>query len=75
MLHLTNIRLKLNKINVLDGSICVSNEEPYNKMNKATNTIREQLFNSEHLSYHNKIDTDILNECRSIPPSGLLLNI
>ena len=80
---ISNIRLKLNKIkfiirtqqlikNGLDGSICVSDEETYNKMNKATNTIREQLFKSEHLSYYNKIDTDILDECRSVPPSGLL---
>ena len=43
-------------------------------MYKAPNTIREQLFKSEHLSYYNKTDTDILDECRSIPPSGLLLN-
>jgi hypothetical protein len=44
-------------------------------MNKSTNTIREQLFKPSHLSYYNKIDIDILDECRSIPPSGLLLNI
>ena len=40
----------------LDGSICVNDEDIYNKMNKAANTIRDQLFNSEHLSwYKNKI--------------------
>ena len=83
---ITNIRLKLNKINLisitqqvikhgLDGSIRVTNEETFNTMNKATNTIREQLCTSEHLSYSNKIDTDTLNECRSVPPSGLLLFI
>jgi hypothetical protein len=44
-------------------------------MTKASNTIREQLFKSEHLSYYNNIDIDILDECRSIPPSGLLLSI
>ena len=43
-------------------------------MNKATNTIREKLFKFEHLSYYNKIDTDSLDERRSIQPSGLLLN-
>ena len=79
--NITHIRLKLNKINLisitqqlikhgLDGSICVSNEETFNKLNKATNTIREQLCTSEHLSYSNKIDTDSLNECRSVPLSG-----
>ena len=83
---ITSIRLRLNKIkfiirtqqllkNGLDGGICVNDEETSNTMNKASNTIREQLFKSEHLSYYNKIDTDILDECRSIPPSGLLLNI
>ena len=84
--NISNIIHKLNKIifiirtqqllkHGLDGSICVSNEDTYNKMNKAANTIKEQLFKSEHLSYYNTIDTDILDECRSIPPSGLLLNI
>ena len=59
----------------LDGSICVDDEETYNKMNKANNTIREKLFKFEHLSYYNKIDIDILDECRTIPPSGLVLNM
>ena len=58
----------------LDGSICVSNEETYNKMDKATDTLREQFFKSEHLSYYTTIYIDILDECRSIPSSGLLLN-
>ena len=58
---ITNIRLRLNKINFtirtqqliehgLDGGICVNDEDTYNKMNKASNTISEQLFESEHLS-------------------------
>jgi hypothetical protein len=83
---MTNIRIKVNTIkfiirtqrlitNGLDGCICVDDEETYDNMNKASNTIRQQLFKSEHLSFYNNIDTDILDECRSIPPSGLLLNI
>ena len=83
---ITNIRIQFNKIkfiirtqqlikNGLDGAVRVDDEETYNKMNKATNTIREQLFKPSHLSYYNKIDIDILDECRTIPPSGLLLNI
>ena len=83
---ITSIRINFNKIkfiiktqrlikNGLDGSICVDDEETYNKMNKANNTIREQLFKFEHLSHYNKIDIDILDECRSIPPSGVLLSI
>jgi hypothetical protein len=83
---ITNIRIKFNNIkfiirtqrlikNGLDGCICVDDEDIYNKMNKASILIREQLFKYEHLSFYNKIDTDILDECRSIPPSGLLLNI
>ena len=58
----------------LDSSICVSDEETYNKNNKGAITLREQLFTSAHLSYCHTIDTGILNACRSIPPSGLLLN-
>jgi ABC-type lipoprotein release transport system permease subunit len=41
-------------------------------MNEATRTIREQLFIPEHLSYYTTNDIDILDECRSVPPSGLL---
>ena len=44
-------------------------------MNKAINTTREQVFKSEHLSYYTNNDTEILDESRTIPPSGLLLNI
>ena len=62
---LTNSRIKFNQIEFrfrtqrliehgLDGSICVNDEDVYNKMNKAINTIREQLFKSEHQSYYNK---------------------
>ena len=62
---ITNRRFKFAKLkftpktqqllkHVLDGSICVNNAETDDKMNKATNTIREQLFKSEHLSYYNK---------------------
>ena len=36
--------------NELEGSVCAHDEETYNKLNKATNTLREQLFQSEHLS-------------------------
>ena len=53
----------------------MDDEETYNNMTKATKTLREQLFNFEHLSYYNTIDTDILDECGTIPPTGLLLSI
>ena len=62
---LTNIRIQFDKHkfiirtqrlsnNGLGVSTCVTDEDIYNKMTKATNTIREQLFKSEHLSYYNK---------------------
>ena len=58
---LTNTRFKFDKLklivrtqnlisNELEGSVCAHDEETYNKLNKATNTLREQLFQSEHLS-------------------------
>ena len=43
-------------------------------MSNAINTSLEQIFNSEHLSYHSNNDIDSVDESRTIPPSGLVLN-
>ena len=79
------IRLRLNKITYIiktqnfikssgDGWIAVSNETTYNKMNKAMFNFNKPLFMSSHKSFYNDIDIKILNETRSIAPSGQLLS-
>ena len=79
------IRLRLNKITYIiktqnlikssgDGWIAVSNETTYNNMNKAMFNFNKSLFMSSHKSFYNDIDIKILNETRSIAPSGLLLS-
>ena len=77
------IRLRLNKITYIiktqnlikssgDGWIAVSNETTYNNMNKAMFNFNKSLFMSSHKSFYNDIDIKMLNETRSIAPSGLL---
>ena len=77
------IRLRLNKITYIiktqnlikssgDGWIAVSNETTYNNMNKAMFNFNKSLFISSHKSFYTDIDIKILNETRSIAPSGLL---
>ena len=79
------IRLILNKITYIiktqnlikssgDGWIAVSNETTYNNMNKAMFNFNKSLFMSSHKSFYSDIDIKILNETRSIAPSGLLLS-
>ena len=55
-----------------DGWIAVSNETTYNNMNKAMFNFNKSLFVSSHKPFYNDIDIKILNETRSIAPSGLL---
>ena len=43
-------------------------------MNKAMFHFNKSLFMSSHKSFYNDIDIKMLNETRSIAPSGLLLS-
>ena len=79
---ITEIRLKLGKIKFIikiqnliksscDGYIAIDNEITYNKINKAMINFNKYLFNPLHKSFYNDIDVAILNEARTIVPSGL----
>ena len=78
----TEIRLKLGKTKFIlktqnliksscDGCIAVDDEITYNRMNKAMFNFNKSLFNPLHKSFYNDIDVAILNEARTIVPSGL----
>ena len=77
------IRVKFNKTTYIiktqnliksssDGWIAVSNETTYNNMNKAMFNLNKSLFILSHRSFYNDIDIKILNETRTVAPSGLL---
>jgi hypothetical protein len=79
---ITEIRLKLGKTKFIiktqnliksscDGCIAVDDEITYNRMNKAMFNFNKSLFNPLHKSFYNDIDVAILNEARTIVPSGL----
>ena len=79
---ITEIRLKLGKTKYIintqnliksscDGCIAVDDEITYNRMNKAMFNFNKSLFNPIHKSFYNDIDVAILNEARTIVPSGL----
>ena len=56
-----------------DGWIAVSNETTYNNMNKAMFNFNKSLFILSHNYFYNDIDIKkILNETRTVAPSGLL---
>ena len=79
---ITEIRLKFGKTKFIlktqnliksscDGCIAVDDEITYNSMNKAMFNFNKSLFNPLHKSFYNDIDVAILNEARTIVPSGL----
>ena len=79
---ITEIRLKLDKVKYIiktqnlikssaDGCIAVRDEQTYNRMNEAMFRFNKSLFNLLHKSFYNDIDVAILNEARTIVPSGL----
>ena len=54
-----------------DGCIAVDNEKTYNNMNDAMFHFNKSLFNPLHKSFYNKVDLEIYNEAKTIPPAGL----
>ncbi len=59
----------------MDGEVSVSNEDVYNKMNKAMMKFSSELFNPLHVSHYTSNDIDILDEYRTVAPSGILETI
>jgi hypothetical protein len=79
---LTLISLKLGKTIIIiktqqllpesiDGQCNVSSEEVYNNTNKAMVEFNHALFKKNHKSFYSHQDIVILDECRTIVPSGI----
>ena len=79
---ITDIRLKLDEVKYViktqnlikssvDGCVAVRDEQTYNRMNEAMFKFNKSLFNPLHKSFYNDIDIAILDETRTIAPSGL----
>ena len=56
----------------VDGTITVRTEQIYNKMSKVMYEFNKAFFNPLHKFNYNETDTQILKECRTIPPVGEL---
>ena len=56
----------------IDEDVVVSSEEVYKKTNETMFNMNKSIFNEKHKSYYTDVDIDILNECRTIVPSGIL---
>ena len=79
---ITQIKMKLKKTTFIiktqnlikgssDGCIAVDNEKTYNNMNDAMFHFNKNLFNPLHKSFYNKVDLEIYDEAKTIPPAGL----
>jgi hypothetical protein len=79
---LTLLNLKLGKTIIIintqqvlpksiDGQCSVSSEEVYNYMSKAMVEFNNALFKKHHESFYSHQDIVILDECRTIVPSGI----
>ena len=79
---ITQIKMKLKKTTFIiktknlikdssDGCIAVDNEKTYNNMNDAMFHFNKSLFNPLHKSFYNKVDLEIYDEAKTIPPAGL----
>ena len=80
---INEIKMKFNKVtfkirtqNLLttscDGSITVGNEKTFNTMSLAFYNFHKSVFNPIHKSFYSDLDLKILNESKTIVPSGLI---
>ena len=60
---------------VIDGIISVSDEDVYNKMDVAMNTFNNAIFKGAHKSYYSDFDLAVLDEYRTKPIVGNVLNV
>ena len=71
MIHYTIQSQNLSKSSI-DEDVVVSSEEAYRKTTEAMFNMNNSIFNEKHKSYYTDTDIDILNECRTIVPSGII---
>ena len=58
--------------NRIDEDIVVSSERVHNRTSKAMFAMNKKMFNEPHKSHYNKVDVQVLDECRTVVPVGLL---
>ena len=58
----------------IDEDVVVSSEEAYKKTSEAMFKMNKSIFNENHKSYYTDTDIEILDECRTIVPAGLINN-
>ena len=56
----------------IDEDVVVSSEEAYKKTSEAMFKMNKSIFNENHKSYHTDTDIEILDECRTIVPVGII---
>ena len=56
----------------IDEDVVVPSEEVYMKTVEAMLSMNKSISNEKHKSYDSDIDIDLLNECRTIVPSGII---
>ena len=58
----------------IDEDVVVSSEEAYKKTSEAMFKMNKSIFNENHKSYYTDTDIEILDECRTIVPVGIIRN-
>ena len=56
----------------IDEDVVVSSEEAYKKTSEAMFKMNKSIFNENHKSYYTDTDIEILDECRTIVPVGII---
>ena len=56
----------------IDEDVVVSSEEAYKKTSEAMFNMNKSIFNENHKSYYTDTDIEILDECRTIVPVGII---
>ena len=58
--------------NKIDEDVVVSSERVHNRTSKAMFAMNKKIFNEAHKSHYNEVDVQVLDECRTVVPTGLL---
>ena len=56
----------------IDEDVQVSCVDKYDRVSQAMFKFNKKIFSEAHKSYYNEVDVNVLDECRTIVPNGLL---
>ena len=68
------IKLQNLSTHSIDEDVSVENEKLFNDMNREMFNFNKKIFNDAHKSYYSQTDIDILDEARTIVPTGYFKN-